>query len=72
MNIMYRDHSLHAATRQLKKSTYHIQRLETKHLKDLQKMEARVRKRKIVAIFKDTFNVSGHFHDYEFDGLSEE
>jgi hypothetical protein len=74
MNIMYRDNSLNSATRQkfFKPKAKNVS--DHRHIRDIETMETRVRKREIINIYKSKFGVKivGFNDNCELDRISEE
>jgi len=72
MNIMYKDNSLFAATRQRVGTPSTIKIHVNQCIRDIEKLEQRERKRKILSIFKDKFGISLNCSRLEQEYLSEE
>mmetsp|Transcript_37181 Transcript_37181/g.57083 ORF Transcript_37181/g.57083 Transcript_37181/m.57083 type:complete len:232 (+) Transcript_37181:381-1076(+) len=72
MNIMYRDNSLGSATRQLQKSPFRERQSVKKQMRDVELLEARQRKRRILKIFREEFGVHCKIFESEMIHLTEE
>jgi hypothetical protein len=74
MGLMYRDNSLFGATRQKQMRPHSKKVADHKHIRDIENLEARARKRDIINIFKTNLGISiGTFKENcDLDRISEE